>query len=76
MPAGSRDFGLLWSVGAGISGVYRIQQTQLTTSNKRLFPGLIVLGSVGSFSAPVLHIRGRAGNLQGFRIRGIAAALT
>ena len=37
IPTGGRDFGLVWSVGAGISGVNRTQQTQLTTSGNSLF---------------------------------------
>lgn len=52
IPAGGRDLGLVWSVGAGISGVYRTQQTQLTTSGNWLFFAAGLMLSCDSFSGP------------------------
>jgi hypothetical protein len=42
----------VWSVGAGISGVYCTQQTQLTTSSKLPLSAACCVMSVDSFSAP------------------------
>jgi hypothetical protein len=52
IPTGCRDFGLVWSVGAGISSVFRTQHTQLTTSSKSLFSATAAVLSVSSFSEP------------------------
>jgi hypothetical protein len=52
IPSGGRDFGLVWSVGAGISGVYRTQQTQLTTSSNLLVPAACSALSDSSFCGP------------------------
>jgi hypothetical protein len=63
VPTGGRGFGLVWSVGAGISGVYGTQQTQLTTSSKSLCSVL----SVGSFSAsPLISTWGESKSCPGF----------
>src|SRR5579872_4794129 len=52
IPTGGRDFGLVWSFGAGISGIYRTQQTQLTTSNRLPSSTASSALSLDSFSDP------------------------
>jgi hypothetical protein len=42
----------VWSVDAGISGVYRTQHTQLTSSSELLFSAACSVPFVGSFSGP------------------------
>ena len=59
MPTDGKNFGLVWSVGTGISGVYRTQHTQLTTSNNWLFWAPVSALSPGQLFGPALHIRGR-----------------
>src|SRR6266851_5990623 len=66
IPTGGRNFGLVWSVGAGISGVYRTQQTQLTTSGNSLF----VVGDfalcMDSFSGPPFTFEGGTKSCESF----------
>jgi len=52
IPTGGRDFGLVWSFGAGVSGIYRTQQTQLTTSNRLPSSTASSALSLDSFSDP------------------------
>jgi hypothetical protein len=65
MPTGSRGFGVVWSVGAGISGVYCTLQTRLTTSNNWLLGATVSALSLTSFSPPPFTLdRGGAKSFQ------------
>src|ERR1700688_2331181 len=59
IPTGGRDFGLMWSVGTGVSGIYRTQQTQLTTSSNLLVPAGVPGCPGDSFSGPPFTSEGR-----------------
>jgi hypothetical protein len=72
VPSGGRDFGLVWSVRAGISGVYCTQQTQLTTSSESRFSGVALTASLSSFSGPPFISEGGTKSCKGF---GSAASL-
>ena len=73
IPARRRDFGLAWSVSAGISGVYRTQHTQLATSSKSPFPAGSSVRSMTSFSGP--PFTSAEGGTKGFMGFGSAAAM-
>ena len=66
IPTVGRDFGLVWSVSAGISGVYRTQHTQLATSNDSPFEPASSGLSVSSFSGPPFTSEGETRNCSDF----------
>jgi hypothetical protein len=72
VPTGGRDFGLVWSVGADISGVYCTPQTQLTTSSNLVVSVACSALSGGSFSGPPFTSEGGRESCNGF---GSAAVL-
>jgi hypothetical protein len=56
----------VWSVGAGVSGIYRTQQTQLTTSGNSLFVAGDFALSMDSFSGPPFTYEGGTKSCESF----------